>query len=62
MFSISKPYLASAFDLEGLLFSDIRELVSLEDVMEELGLGPNGGLVYCMEYPLHYVIVFHFSS
>lgn len=29
---------------------DIRELISLEDVMEELKLGPNGGLVYCMEY------------
>ncbi|KAF3578589.1 hypothetical protein DY000_02033242 [Brassica cretica] len=29
---------------------DIRELVSLEDVMEELGLGPNGALMYCMEY------------
>ncbi|KAL5787078.1 hypothetical protein ACOSP7_004027 [Xanthoceras sorbifolium] len=29
---------------------DIRELVSLEDVMEELGLGPNGGLLYCMEH------------
>ena len=27
---------------------DIRDLVSLEDVMEELNLGPNGGLVYCM--------------
>jgi hypothetical protein len=22
----------------------------LEDVMEELKLGPNGGLVYCMEF------------
>lgn len=32
-------------------FADIRELISLEDVMEELGLGPNGGLIYCMEYP-----------
>ena len=21
--------------------------------MEELGLGPNGGLMYCMEYPFH---------
>lgn len=31
--------------------ADIRELISLEDVMEELGLGPNGGLIYCMEYP-----------
>jgi hypothetical protein len=29
--------------------SDIQELISLEDVMEELDYGPNGGLVYCME-------------
>ncbi len=29
---------------------DIRDLVTLEDVMEEMELGPNGGLVYCMEY------------
>ncbi|GJN23525.1 hypothetical protein PR202_gb11181 [Eleusine coracana subsp. coracana] len=29
---------------------DIRELISLEDVMEELGMGPNGGLIYCMEH------------
>ncbi|XP_065874604.1 uncharacterized protein [Euphorbia lathyris] len=28
---------------------DIRELISLDDVMEELGLGPNGALLYCME-------------
>lgn len=28
---------------------DIRELVSLEDVMTELDYGPNGGLVYCFE-------------
>lgn len=27
--------------------------------MEELGLGPNGGLVYCMEYPsLQYFLIF----
>lgn len=31
---------------------DIRELICLSDVMEELGYGPNGGLVYCMEYLL----------
>ena len=31
---------------------DIRDLISVEDVMEELGLGPNGGLMYCMEYLL----------
>lgn len=29
---------------------DVRDLVGLEEVMEELGLGPNGGLVHCMEY------------
>ncbi|KDD74281.1 putative ATP binding protein [Helicosporidium sp. ATCC 50920] len=29
---------------------DIRELITLEDVMQELDLGPNGGLLYCMEY------------
>lgn len=29
---------------------DIRELITLDDVMEEYKLGPNGGLVYCMEY------------
>jgi len=29
---------------------DIRELISVDDVMEELNYGPNGGLVYAMEY------------
>ena len=28
----------------------IEELISLEEVQNELGLGPNGGMVYCMEY------------
>ncbi|KAH0869787.1 LOW QUALITY PROTEIN: hypothetical protein HID58_076809 [Brassica napus] len=28
---------------------NIRELFSLEDVMEEVGLGPNGALMYCMD-------------
>ncbi|KAL7424190.1 hypothetical protein Q5752_001776 [Cryptotrichosporon argae] len=32
---------------------DIRELVALEDVMEELEFGPNGGLIYCFEYLLN---------
>ncbi|GMM33484.1 putative signal sequence-binding GTPase [Saccharomycopsis crataegensis] len=31
---------------------DIRDLISLEDVMEELNLGPNGGLIYCFEFLL----------
>lgn len=29
---------------------DIRDLVKLEDVMEDHGYGPNGGLIYCMEF------------
>ena len=29
---------------------DICELISLEDTMEEYDLGPNGGLIFCMEY------------
>ncbi|KAJ1973694.1 hypothetical protein H4R33_006927 [Dimargaris cristalligena] len=32
---------------------DIRELITLEDVMEELDYGPNGGLIYCMEFLLN---------
>jgi GTPase SAR1 family protein len=32
--------------------ADIRELVTVNDVAEELDLGPNGSLIYCMEYLL----------
>jgi len=28
---------------------DIKSLITLEDVMSELGHGPNGGLVHCFE-------------
>lgn len=31
---------------------DVRDLISVEEVMDELGLGPNGALVYCMEFLL----------
>lgn len=31
-------------------FADIRELIRLDEVQEELSLGPNGGLMYCMRY------------
>ena len=41
---------AEAFSYEPDL--DIRELITLEDVMEELQLGPNGGLIYCFEFLL----------
>ncbi|KAL2269779.1 hypothetical protein VTJ83DRAFT_1963 [Remersonia thermophila] len=29
---------------------DIKDLISVEDVMDELRYGPNGALVYCFEY------------
>ena len=38
---------AESFQYEPAI--DIRDLVSLQDVMQELGFGPNGGLVYCFE-------------
>ena len=31
---------------------DIAELVDLAEVMRTQGLGPNGGLIYCMDYIL----------
>lgn len=31
---------------------DIRDLISLQDVMEEMEYGPNGGLVYCFDFLL----------
>jgi GPN-loop GTPase len=31
---------------------DIRDLISLKDVMEEMSLGPNGGLIFCFEFLL----------
>ena len=39
---------AEFFCYEPLL--DIRDIISVTDVMEEVQLGPNGALVYCMEY------------
>ncbi len=38
---------ADAFEYEPAI--DIRDMITLEDVMGELGYGPNGGLVYCFE-------------
>lgn len=31
---------------------DIRELIAIDDVMEELRFGPNGGLIFCFDYLL----------
>ncbi|KAI5452256.1 hypothetical protein NCC49_000820 [Naganishia albida] len=32
---------------------DIKDLIDLQDVMDELEFGPNGGLIYCFEYLLN---------
>jgi len=31
---------------------DIKSIISVDEVMEQLSFGPNGGLVYCMEFLL----------
>ncbi|KAJ3310544.1 ATP binding protein [Boothiomyces sp. JEL0838] len=31
---------------------DIKNLITLEEVMQQLNYGPNGGLIYCLEYLL----------
>ena len=30
--------------------ADVKDLISMEDVMDSFQLGPNGGLIYCVEY------------
>ncbi|KAK9141501.1 hypothetical protein Syun_010901 [Stephania yunnanensis] len=40
----------AAEDFDYPVAVDIRELISLDDAMEQLGLGPNGGLIYCLEH------------
>lgn len=45
---------AESFEIEPSV--DIRDLISLEDVMEELSLGPNGGLIYCFEFSFIHLI------
>ncbi|KAI7871050.1 GPN-loop GTPase [Spinellus fusiger] len=42
---------AERFEYEPTI--DIRELITLEDVMGELDYGPNGGLIYCLEFLLN---------
>lgn len=38
---------AASFEYEPTI--DIKDLINLDDVMDELHYGPNGGLVYCFE-------------
>ncbi|KAK4153936.1 GPN-loop GTPase [Chaetomidium leptoderma] len=38
---------------------DIKDYIPLEDVMDELKLGPNGGLIYCFEYLMEHLDFFN---
>ncbi|KAI9892555.1 MAG: ATP binding protein [Vezdaea aestivalis] len=49
-FYINMDPAAETFEFEPDL--DIRDLITLEDVMDELYMGPNGGLIYCFEFLL----------
>jgi GTPase SAR1 family protein len=49
-FYINLDPAASDFNYEPDI--DIKDLISLQDVMEDMDLGPNGGLIYCFEYLL----------
>jgi hypothetical protein len=37
---------------------DIRDLIEIDDAMDDQALrfGPNGGLVFCMEYVNHLIL------
>jgi len=35
---------------DGTLALDVRDLITLDDVMEEYKLGPNGAMIYCAEF------------
>ena len=37
-------------DKEFVYDVDVRDLITVSDVMEEMKLGPNGGLVFAIEY------------
>ena len=47
LFNLDPAATNESFQVEPSI--DIRDLISLDDAMTELGYGPNGGLVYCFE-------------
>lgn len=49
----------AAEDLQYDASVDVRELISLDDAMEGKALGPNGGLVFCMEYLMQHASWIH---
>ena len=53
--AINRPYIIVNLDPanENIPYKcdiDVNDLITLEDVMNEFGLGPNGSLIYCMEF------------
>ncbi|KAJ3276578.1 GPN-loop GTPase 2 [Terramyces sp. JEL0728] len=53
--AIERPYIIINLDPanDGVPYKadiDISELITLQDAMDEYSLGPNGGLIFCMEY------------
>ncbi|KAH9405836.1 GPN-loop GTPase 3 [Tyrophagus putrescentiae] len=48
MFAVNLDPAAEVFNYQPA--TDIRELIHVDDIMEELNYGPNGALVYAMEY------------
>lgn len=46
----STPQQVPGDDRNNAVVLDIGEFITLEDIMEECKLGPNGGLIACMEY------------
>ena len=55
-FSLSPATAAEHFDYP--IAWDIRDIISVDDVTESLGFGPNGGLVYAMEFLISNLDVF----
>ena len=47
LFNLDPAVETTSFEYEPSV--DIRDLISLDDVMTELQYGPNGGLLYCFE-------------
>jgi GTPase SAR1 family protein len=49
----------AAEDLQYEPSLDVRNLIQVDDVMEAQELGPNGGLVFCMQYLMEHIAWLH---
>jgi GPN-loop GTPase len=61
MFVVNLDPAADYDENDSIYDVDIRECIAVTEVMEELGLGPNGALIYCMEYFLEHLEWFQTS-